>query len=49
MSIKDKVEFDGKLFHGLVDMGSGADLDGDNVNHATSTLVFLIVADCSKW
>ncbi|KAF0721422.1 Uncharacterized protein FWK35_00035229 [Aphis craccivora] len=44
MSIKDKVEFDAKKFHGLVDMGSGADFDSDNVDHATSALVFLIVA-----
>lgn len=49
MSIKDKVEFDGKAFHGLVDMGSGTDLDGDNVNHATSALVFLIVAVNGNW
>ncbi|KAL4152719.1 hypothetical protein QTP88_000552 [Uroleucon formosanum] len=49
MSIKDKVEFNGKAFHGLVDMGSGTDLDGDNINHTTSALVFLIVAVNGNW
>jgi len=33
MSIKDKIEFDGKHFHGLVDMGSGAHTDSDIVDH----------------
>jgi len=49
MSIKDKVEFDGKKFHGLVDMGSRADFDSDNVDHATSALVFLIVTVNGNW
>jgi len=49
MSIKDKVEFDGKKFHEMVDMGSGADFDSDNVDHTTSALVFLIVAVNGNW
>jgi len=49
MSIKNKVEFDGRVFNGLVDMGSGTDLDRNNVDHATSDLVFLIVAVNGNW
>lgn len=43
MSIKDKIEYDGKQFHGLVDMGSGVYEDSDNVDHATNAFVFLAV------
>jgi len=49
MSIKDKVEFDGKQFHGLVDMGSGVIIDGDIVDHATNALVFLVVGVNGHW
>jgi len=49
MSIKDKIEFDGKKFHGLVDLGTGADVDSDNVDHATYALVFLVVGVNSNW
>jgi len=49
MSIKDKVEFDGKQFHGLVDMGSGVIIDSDIVDHATNALVFLVVGVNGHW
>lgn len=49
MSIKDKIEFDGKKFHGLVDLGTGADVDSDNVEHATYALVFLAVGVNGNW
>jgi len=49
MSIKDKIEFDGKHFHGLVDMGSGAHTDSDVVDHATNVLVFLAVGVNGHW
>ncbi|XP_050059744.1 uncharacterized protein LOC114122615 [Aphis gossypii] len=46
MSIKDKLEFDGKKFHGLIDMGTDVVIDSDNVDHATNALVFLVK---NKW
>lgn len=49
MSIKDKIEFDGKHFYGLVDMGSGAYTDSDIVDHATNVLVFLDVGVNGHW
>lgn len=49
MSIKDKVELDGKQFHGLVDIGSGVIIDGDIVDHVTNALVFLVVSVNGHW
>lgn len=49
MSIKDKIEFDGKHFHGLVDMGSGAHTDSDIVDHATNVLVFMAIGVNGHW
>jgi hypothetical protein len=45
MSIKDKIEFDGTKFHGLVDMGSAGinNCENDNMDHATNALVFMAV------
>lgn len=49
MSIKDKLEFDGKKFHGLIDMGTDVVIDSDNVDHATNALVFLVVGLNGHW
>lgn len=46
-TIAKKVEYDGKEYHGFVDMGSGADMDGQEM--AKEAIVFMVIAINSNW
>lgn len=47
MSIKKKIEYDGKKYHGYVDMGTG--IESDVMPDCTEVLVFMVVAVNDSW
>uniref|UniRef100_A0A1Y1K320 THAP-type domain-containing protein n=4 Tax=Photinus pyralis TaxID=7054 RepID=A0A1Y1K320_PHOPY len=47
MSIRRKIEYDGLLYHGFLDMGANVDVDESTV--AKEALVFMLVSINSNW
>lgn len=47
MAIRRRVEWDGKKFHGYIDIGSN--IDSDDLKEAKEALVFLVNAINAIW